>query len=69
MIDSYKSTKNIDALINGPSEAFRAPLEEILISLLENENSPRRNEIKVRKYGMKLRKNEIEVPMSFFFPR
>ncbi len=43
--------------------------EEIREFQGENENSPRRAEIKVRKNEMKLRKKQIKVPKNFFVPR
>ena len=42
--------------------------EEIPNSFVENRNSPRRREIKLRKNEMKLRKNEIISPKSFSVP-
>ena len=43
--------------------------EEIPDISRENENPPRRGEIKVRKNEMKLRKNEMKVRKNFFVLR
>ncbi len=46
-----------------------ASTEESADSWLENEHSPGRREIKVRKNEMKLRKKQIKVPKNLFAPR
>ena len=45
------------------------PTEESANSWLENEHSPGRRDIKVRKNEMKLRKKDFEVPKSLSVPR